>query len=152
VLVYHCNARCINTWLLGLILGNDSPSNLYEILVSLSWLHLRLTSLDQNINFIFRSESKKAMESETNVVDRAVANLMFNEIDFSGREFSSAASVNSDEGVTGDTQPPVISKPKVVKAIGPPNYSLNQSKIQQVSHQPILPGDAEVPTLAQRDP
>ncbi|XP_062174279.1 protein LNK3 isoform X1 [Alnus glutinosa] len=99
-----------------------------------------------------RSESKKAMESETNVVDRAVANLMFNEIDFSGREFSSAASVNSDEGVTGDTQPPVISKPKVVKAIGPPNYSLNQSKIQQVSHQPILPGDAEVPTLAQRDP
>lgn len=92
------------------------------------------------------------MESETNVVDRAVANLMFNAIESSGREFSSAASVNSNEGVTGDTQPRVKSKPKVVKATGQLNYSLNQPKIQHVSLQPILPGDAEVPTIAQRDP
>ncbi|KAE8038440.1 hypothetical protein FH972_010951 [Carpinus fangiana] len=99
-----------------------------------------------------RSESKKAMESETNVVDRAVANLMFNEIDFSGREFSNAASINSNEEVSGDTRPPVKSKPKVVKSTGQLNFSLNEPKIQQVSHQTILPDDAEVPTLAQRDP
>jgi hypothetical protein len=111
-----------------------------------------LTPLDKNINFVFRSESKKAMESETNVVDRAVANLMFNEIDFSGREFSNAASINSSEEVSGDTRPPVKSKPKVVKSTGQLNFSLNEPKIKQVSHQTILPDDAEVPTLAQRDP
>ncbi len=103
------------------------------------------------INFIFRSESKKAAESETNTIDRAIANLMFNKTDSSVRELSSAASVSSNEGVTGDTQPPVNSEQEGIRATGPQNYSSNQPKIHHFSHHPILSGDAEVPTLAQID-
>ncbi|KAM4072552.1 hypothetical protein ACB094_11G146000 [Castanea mollissima] len=102
-----------------------------------------------------RSESKKAVESETNTIDRAIANLMFNKTDASVREvreFSSAASVSSNEGVSGDTQPPVNSKQEVMRATGPQNYSSNQPKIHHFPDQQILAGDAEVPTLFQIDP
>ena len=111
--------------------------------------------LIKNISFIFRSESKKAVELETNTIDRAIANLMFNKTDTSAgevREFSSAASVSSNEGVSVDTQPPVNSKQEVMRATGPQNYSSNQSNIHHFPDQQILAGDAEVPTLFQIDP
>lgn len=38
----------------------------------------RHTHLTSNATFVYRSDDKKQMESETNSVDRAVANLMFN--------------------------------------------------------------------------
>lgn len=87
------------------------------------------------------------MESETNAIDRAVANLMFNEMDFSViREHSSSASGNLD-GVIGESRPPVNSKRNVVRLSRPMHYSFNP-KIQPVSQQSISQGDAEVPTLA----
>lgn len=92
------------------------------------------------------------MESETNAIDRAIANLMFNELNFSTREHSSAASVNSNEGgVVGDNAPAVNSKQNVAISTGPTNHRLNQPKIRHVPHQSISPDDAEVPTLAQTD-
>lgn len=91
------------------------------------------------------------MESETNAIDRAIANLMFNELNFSTREHSSAASVNSNGGVVGDNAPPVNSKLNVARSTRPTNYSLNQPKVRHVPLQSISPDDAEVPMLAQTD-
>ncbi|GMN55563.1 hypothetical protein TIFTF001_024677 [Ficus carica] len=52
-----------------------------------------------------RSESKKATESETNIIDRAIANLMFNKTDLNERHISmAAASSNSKEEVSGATE------------------------------------------------
>ncbi|KAG2701649.1 hypothetical protein I3843_06G051000 [Carya illinoinensis] len=99
-----------------------------------------------------RSASQKVMEFETNAIDRAVANLMFNDMDFSViREHSSSASVNFTEGVIGEREPPVNSKQNVVRSTRPMNYSFNQPKIQRVFNRSISQGDAEVPTLAQID-
>ncbi|KAG6628373.1 protein LNK3 [Carya illinoinensis] len=98
-----------------------------------------------------RTGGKKAMESETNAIDRAIANLMFNELNFSTSEHSSAASVNSSGGVVGDNAPPVNSKQNVARSTRPTNYSLNQPKIRHVPLQSISPDDAEVPKLAQTD-
>ncbi|XP_041014702.1 protein LNK3-like isoform X2 [Juglans microcarpa x Juglans regia] len=98
-----------------------------------------------------RPASQKAMESETNAIDRAVANLMFNDMDFSViREHSSSASVNFT-GVIGEREPPVNSMQNVVRSTRPMRYSFNQPKIQHVSHRSISQGDAEVPRLAQID-
>lgn len=143
-------------WLLGPVLGNQVFFiQLYDFFLCLSLGCISVALLIKNISFIFRSESKKAVESETNTIDRAIANLMFNKTDTSVREvreFSSAASVSSNEGVSRDTQPPVNSKQEVMRATGPQNYSSNQPKIHLFPDQQILAGDAEVPTLFQIDP
>ena len=141
---------------LGPILGNECSSSNHMIFLCVFLLDaFAVALLIKNISFIFRSESKKAVELETNTIDRAIANLMFNKTDTSVgevREFSSAASVSSNEGVSGDTQPPVNSKQEVMRATGPQNYSSNQPKIHLFPDQQILAGDAEVPTLFQIDP
>lgn len=102
---------------------------------------------------IMRSKSgnKKAMESGTNAIDRAVADLIFKEIDSCGREFSSAASENSN-GVVRENRPTVDSKPKAVGAMVPPTYGLKHPKILHVSQGPTLQGDAEVPSFALGSP
>uniref|UniRef100_A0A2P2MQ52 Uncharacterized protein n=1 Tax=Rhizophora mucronata TaxID=61149 RepID=A0A2P2MQ52_RHIMU len=77
-------------------------------------------------------------ELETNAIDRAVANLMFNEMDLNLQHFPLQASVHS--------------KQEMVEATGPVNYSLNQSKIQGFSHHPVFPADALVPVFGEEYP
>ncbi|CAN6567080.1 unnamed protein product [Malus baccata var. baccata] len=84
-----------------------------------------------------RPGSKKRMESETNTIDRAVANLMFNEMDFNAQDLSGGASLDSKQEVFGATE-----------------QQTDSTCRPQISHSHIhslLPQDAEVPTLGEGD-
>ncbi|KAB2594835.1 hypothetical protein D8674_030285 [Pyrus ussuriensis x Pyrus communis] len=98
---------------------NENPS---------SW-----TAQDETV----RSGSKKRTESDTNTIDRAVANLMFNEMDFNAQDLSGGASLDSKQEVFGATE-----------------QQTDNAYQPQISHSHIhslLPQDAEVPTLGERD-
>uniref|UniRef100_A0A5B6YKC3 Protein LNK3 n=1 Tax=Davidia involucrata TaxID=16924 RepID=A0A5B6YKC3_DAVIN len=82
----------------------------------------------------FRSGKTKATESETNAIDRAIANLMFSKTDSSARDFpTEEASVSF--------------KPEAIATRGPFNYSLDAPHIPYCPHPTSLTGDAEVPTF-----
>lgn len=89
-----------------------------------------------NINFIFRSGSKKSTESETNTIDRAIANLMFNEIDFNAQDLSGGSSSDSKHEMN------VVS-----------GQQSDNPYVPQISHSHhnLVLTDAEVPILGQRD-
>lgn len=87
-----------------------------------------------------RSEDKKPMESETNSLDRAVANLMFNKMDINVQDHPLTTSVSSKQEVVGTKS----LQRKTSKALNqaqnfPYPYSLN------------LRGDAKVPRFKQSD-
>ncbi|XP_050385608.1 protein LNK3 [Argentina anserina] len=85
-----------------------------------------------------RSESKRDTESETNTIDRAIANLMFNEIDFTAQDISGGSSSDSKSEineVTGQQQ----------------SDNSNRPQNSPLHNNPVLPHHAEVPTLGQRD-
>lgn len=104
----------------------------------MSWLYQQTRPLDQNINFIFRSETKKATESETNVIDRAVANLIFNKSDFNKRDLSMAAPSNSKEEVGGATESS--------------DNQLCQPQIRYLDDHQVVLDDAQVPNLGHTNP
>lgn len=105
----------------------------------MSWLCQQTGPLDQKVNFIFRSESKKATESETNIIDRAIANLMFNKMDLNERHISmAAASSNSKEEVSGATESS--------------DNLLYQLQICHPNDNQIQLDDALVPTLSHVNP
>ncbi|CAL5436343.1 unnamed protein product [Camellia sinensis] len=75
-------------------------------------------------------EDTKTMESETNSIDRAVANLMFSKVDSGGIDL--LAAVSSKEEAKGTTKQC--------------NYSLNQPQQPHWHHHTrSSTGDAEVP-------
>ncbi|XP_024021115.1 uncharacterized protein LOC21406716 [Morus notabilis] len=85
-----------------------------------------------------RSETKKATESETNVIDRAVANLIFNNSDFNKRDLSMAASSNSKEEVGGATESS--------------DNQLYQTQIRYLDDHQVVLDDAQVPNLGHTNP
>ncbi|XP_061997077.1 protein LNK3-like isoform X1 [Rosa rugosa] len=85
-----------------------------------------------------RSESKEGTESETNTIDRAIANLMFNEIDFNAQDLSGGSSSDSKHEING---------------VSGQQQSDNPCRLQisHSHHNSVLPHDAEVPILGHRD-
>lgn len=84
---------------------------------------------DQTINIIiYRSGSKKVKESETNTIDRAIANLMFNKLDFNVQDLPLAALSSSENKITRSMELPDCKPYK--------------------SHLAAPPKDAEVPVMA----
>ncbi|KAA8537349.1 hypothetical protein F0562_026964 [Nyssa sinensis] len=75
----------------------------------------------------FRLVKTEATESETNTIDRAIANLMFNKMNSNARDLAAEASVNC--------------KPETIETRGPFNYCLDAPPCHT-----SLAGDAEVPT------
>ena len=55
--------------------------------VSLSMFRQFKRVLDQKLILIFRSENKETTESETNTIDRTIANLTFNKMEINVRDF-----------------------------------------------------------------
>ncbi|PON98736.1 hypothetical protein TorRG33x02_053510 [Trema orientale] len=86
-----------------------------------------------------RSGTKRATEAETNIIDRAIANLMFNKKDFNIRDLPEASSSNSEEEIGGVTEPSS-------------DYQSYTSQIHHSNGHQILPDDAEVPILGQMYP
>ncbi|KAK9266996.1 hypothetical protein L1049_021390 [Liquidambar formosana] len=84
-----------------------------------------------------RSGRPKARESETNTIDRAIANLMFSKMGFNAHDLPTE-SVNFEEGA--------------IETTGPCDSSLNQSHIPGSPHPTIVHGDAEVPIFGQENP
>lgn len=85
-----------------------------------------------------RSGSKKVTESETNTIDRAIANLMFNEIDFNAQDLSGGSSSDSKHEFNGASG----------QQLSDNSY---QPEVENSHHNSVLPHDAAVPTLGQRD-
>lgn len=92
------------------------------------------TSPESGHDTNMRSGKDKAMESETNFIDRTIANLLFNKIDLNVRDFPMVASKNP--------------KQEVIEETGSPKYSFNQPPAHQFC-QDMLTDDAEVPTFGQ---
>lgn len=83
-----------------------------------------------------RSGSNKGTESETNTIDRAIANLMFNEMDFSAQPLSGGAPLDPKQEANGVT-----------------GQQTDNGYRPQISHSHLLsfvPHDAEVPILGER--
>ncbi|XP_022744947.1 protein LNK3-like isoform X2 [Durio zibethinus] len=80
-----------------------------------------------------RSAKKGTTESETNTIDRTIANLTFNKMEINVRDFPAAPT-------------PANSKPNVIKVTGQLNQSSSQSQIHCFP-QSVTPSDAEVPFL-----
>lgn len=79
-----------------------------------------------------RSGKDKAMESETNFIDRAIANLLFNKMEPNVRGLPIVASKNP--------------KQELIEETGSPKYSFTQPPTHQFCED-MLTGDAEVPTF-----
>lgn len=84
-----------------------------------------------------RSGNDKAMESETNFIDRAIANLLFNKMDVNVQNFPVVALKNP--------------KQELIEETGSPKYSFNKPPTHQFCRD-MLTGDAEVPTFGQEQP
>lgn len=88
---------------------------------------------------MFRSQDKEAMESETNSIDRVIANLMFNNMEFNMHGPPLTPSVNSMQQVIGSKC----------------SEALNLAQKFKTPYPQKLPADAEVPkfglTNQQRD-
>ncbi|KAF3434266.1 hypothetical protein FNV43_RR25369 [Rhamnella rubrinervis] len=85
-----------------------------------------------------RSGTKMVTESETNTIDRAMANLMFNRLDFNVQDLPLAASSNVKHKMIGSTEPP--------------DCKLYESQVHHSDSCFAPPKDAEVPILGQQDP
>ena len=83
---------------------------------------------------MFRSEDRKPMESETNSVDRVIANLMFNKMEINVQDLSLTIPINAELEMTESKGP----RGKGSKAL---NHVQN-------FHHPILLNEAEVPKFA----
>lgn len=81
---------------------------------------------------MIRSGKDKAMESETNFIDRAIANLLFNKMEPNVRGLPIVASKNP--------------KQELIEETGSPKYGFNQPPTHQFCED-MLTGDAEVPTF-----
>ncbi|CAJ1978009.1 unnamed protein product [Sphenostylis stenocarpa] len=95
---------------------------------------------DSVYNETMRSEDKKPMESETNRVDRAVANLMFNKMEINILDIPFTTLVNLKKEITGSN--------------GLQEKSSKVLDVTQKSHSPHpekLPADAEVPRFGLED-
>ncbi|XVF00175.1 hypothetical protein REPUB_Repub03eG0262600 [Reevesia pubescens] len=80
-----------------------------------------------------RSGKKETTESETNTIDRTIANLTFNKMEYNIRDFPVAT--------------PDDSKQNVIKETGQLNQSSSHSQIHYFPQSSVAPGDAEVPFL-----
>ncbi|KAH7548451.1 hypothetical protein ACOSP7_031997 [Xanthoceras sorbifolium] len=81
-----------------------------------------------------RSGKRKPMESETNIFDRAIANLVYDKMDLNVREFPTTAAMYPRQEGIGTT--------------GSPNQSSNKLEV----HHDRLTGDAEVPRFGEKHP
>ncbi|KAB5565025.1 hypothetical protein DKX38_005079 [Salix brachista] len=81
-----------------------------------------------------RCGGKKTNEMETNSIDRAIANLMFNKMDLNVRDLHVSVSAGSKEGISRETKPQ--------------NCGLDQPEGRDLSSCPIFRDDAEVPILS----
>lgn len=90
------------------------------------------------INCIYRSGTKKGTELETNTIDRATANLMFNKLDFNVQDHPLATSTNAKHTMFG--------------SMGPPDCKLYESQVHRSNSSLAPPKDAEVPILGEQDP
>lgn len=88
------------------------------------------------ISIICRSGTKKTKESETNTIDRAIANLMFNKLDFPVQDLSLTASSSSDNKIMGSMEP-LDCKPY-------------KSQVHHSNSHLAQPKDAEVPVLGRQ--
>ncbi|KAJ6414491.1 hypothetical protein OIU84_003484 [Salix udensis] len=88
------------------------------------------TSEDEEI----RCGGKKTNEMETNSIDRAIANLMFNKMDLNVRDLHVSVSAGSKQGISRETKPQ--------------NCGLDQPEGRDLSSCPIFRDDAEVPILS----
>ncbi|KAJ9190534.1 hypothetical protein P3X46_001722 [Hevea brasiliensis] len=80
-----------------------------------------------------RPGGKKTMELETNTIDRAIANLMFNKMDLNVRDFPVSALASS--------------RMESLKATRSSIYSSNQQQIHDFPHGPNFSSDTQVPIL-----
>ncbi|KAK7322607.1 hypothetical protein VNO77_25995 [Canavalia gladiata] len=96
-------------------------------------INMQKAMTDMDHNKIMRSQDKKPMESETNSVDRVIANLMFNNMEFNIHS-PVTSSTNSMQQVIG-------SKDVNEKS----SEALNMGQKFHYSHPQNLPKDAEVP-------
>ncbi|XVF24510.1 hypothetical protein REPUB_Repub13aG0134300 [Reevesia pubescens] len=83
-----------------------------------------------------RSGKKEATESETNIIDRTIANFTFNKMDINVRDFLVATPDNS--------------KKNVMKETGQLNQSSSHSQIHSFPQSSVAPSDAEVPFLVDK--
>ncbi|KAF9686351.1 hypothetical protein SADUNF_Sadunf03G0149700 [Salix dunnii] len=88
------------------------------------------TSEDEEI----RCGGKKTNEMETNSIDRAIANLMFNKMDLNVQDLHVSVSAGSKQGISRDSKPL--------------NCGLDQPEGRDLSSCPIFRDDAEVPILS----
>ncbi|XVE63013.1 hypothetical protein DITRI_Ditri06bG0165700 [Diplodiscus trichospermus] len=79
-----------------------------------------------------RSAKKETTESQTNTIDRAVANLTFNRMEINIRDFPVAPTTSK-------------SMPNIIKVIGQPN--LSSSQLIHRFPQSVASSDTEVPFL-----
>ncbi|OMO51326.1 hypothetical protein CCACVL1_29852 [Corchorus capsularis] len=79
-----------------------------------------------------RSGRKEITESETNTVDRAIANLTFNKMETNVQDFPVTTRFNSKQNVKG---------------MGQLDHRSRQSQVHYFSQLPAAPNDAEVPFL-----
>ncbi|KAK2634340.1 hypothetical protein Ddye_029132 [Dipteronia dyeriana] len=84
-----------------------------------------------------RSGKRKPMESETNIFDRAIANLVFDKMDLNAREFPSTAAM--------------YPRQEVIETTGSANQRSSKLEVHRFCHV-VLTGDAEVPRLVQKHP
>ncbi|KAF8403670.1 hypothetical protein HHK36_011774 [Tetracentron sinense] len=85
-------------------------------------------------NETLRLGRMKSMELETNSIDRSIASLMFNKMNFDAGDLSAVTSV-------------CLSR-EAVATTGSCNYNLCQPWIPHCNSPPMLPGDAEVPVFS----
>lgn len=92
------------------------------------------------MNLMYRSEDNKPMESESNSVDRAVANLMFNKMEINILDLPLTTLVNLKKEVIGS------------KGLqGKSSKALDVTKKSHSPHAEKLPADAEVPRFEPED-
>ncbi|KAF5733650.1 hypothetical protein HS088_TW16G00090 [Tripterygium wilfordii] len=80
-----------------------------------------------------RSGRKQATESETNIIDRTVASLLFGKMHMFVEDSPVEETVNADP-----TQ-------VATRTTGTPNHNLNQTQTRNFHRYHVYPGDAEVP-------
>ncbi|XP_054814141.1 protein LNK3-like isoform X2 [Prosopis cineraria] len=109
-------------------------------------LDMQRTTPQTDHSAMMRPEEQLPMESETNSIDRAIANLMFNKMDINVQELPLTTSAHSKQEITA-TKP----------LQGKPSKALNQAQnfhhnCHHHPYSPILQGNAtEVPQFNQND-
>lgn len=67
-----------------------------------------MSNLFVMVNLMYRLGKTEATESKTNVIDRTIANLMFNKMEhFSSEDCSAGSSFNLDLHLSGDAEVPI---------------------------------------------